>query len=168
MTGKIVAYSGTHGTGKTTAVLRCALDLKLAHPGKTIGLVSEVARSCPWPINRQSTAQGQAWIFSTHLRAELEAARANDIVVSDRTVMDAIAYTRVLGYHDLAAAMLAMARVHAPIYQRIVFLAPDNAYCFADGKRCHDDAAFRSAVNDELIAIYKETGLWASGVIMVK
>jgi predicted ATPase len=168
MRKNVTAFSGTHGTGKTTAVLRYALDYKMHQPGNTLGIVTEVARTCPWPINRQSTAQGQAWIFSTHLRAELEASRAHDLVVSDRTVMDAIAYTRVLGYHDLAAAMLAMARVHAPIYQRIVFLAPDNAYCFADGKRCHDDAAFRSAVNDALISIYKETDLWASGVIMVK
>jgi predicted ATPase len=163
---KIIAYTGTHGTGKTSAVLQTAHKLKLAHPGKTIGWVTEVARQSPWPINQASPPEGQAWIFASHLRAELTACARDDQVVSDRTVVDAIAYTRVLGYAELAAGMLALARQHLHVYQQIVFCWASNNYCYSDGQRT-TDPGFRDAVEQQLIGLYKELGAWDS-LIMVK
>ncbi len=61
--GKIIAFSGTHGTGKTTSVFKLAYELKMENPTLKIGVLQETARTCPHPINKDTTPQAQSWIF---------------------------------------------------------------------------------------------------------
>lgn len=55
-------------------------------------LVKEVARSCPLPINRDTTVQAQAWILHTQIAQEITAAAQHEIVICDRSVLDNYAY----------------------------------------------------------------------------
>lgn len=119
----IIAFSGAHGTGKTTAAYQMAADLKRTTCGE-VGLILEVARQCPFPVltkHRGTTFKAQFWVFTEQIRRELEYSARYDCVVADRTIVDAIAYTSMAGYHGLAAAQLAIAREHAHTYDRVIF-----------------------------------------------
>ncbi len=122
MQPKIIAMSGPHGTGKSTAVFALAAERKRENGGE-VGIVQEVARRCPYPIlaaGETPTRTAQIWIFTQQIQAELEACRHYDTVVTDRTIVDCIAYSSVAGFHDLAAGQLAFARHHVGIYSQVL------------------------------------------------
>ena len=85
-----IAFIGSHGVGKTTLCFEVAARLK--RQDRSVELVMEVARRCPFPINRDTTLQAQAWILHTQVAAELAAEAEGEIVVCDRSVLDNYAY----------------------------------------------------------------------------
>lgn len=85
-----IAFIGSHGVGKTTLCYDLASRLKRLD--RAVDLVKEVARSCPLPINRETTAEAQAWILHTQIAHEIAAAAQNEIVICDRSVLDNYAY----------------------------------------------------------------------------
>jgi len=157
---KIVAYTGTHGTGKTTKVYQAAACLCKEHPQKRIGVLCETAGQCPYPVNMESTPVAQSWIFHNHIARELDMMRHYDILASDRTCMDAVAYTRVLGFFPLAAAMEQIAHMHLHHYKRIYFKRmAHNPYWCENGLRETTSADFRERVEIELIRLYQNAGV---------
>lgn len=152
---KIIAYSGAHGTGKTTAVLDRAAKLKREHPDKRIEIRTENLAFCPYPINADSTPDSQMWIFSHHLQSELHLITLFDLVVSDRSIIDVIAYTMAHGLTGLASSMLGLARHHMHHYQEVIITT--NNHHHVDGMR-DTDPVFRNKVEDELINIYSRLG----------
>ncbi len=85
-----IALIGSHGIGKTTLCYELAARLK--RQDRVVELVTEVARRCPLPINRDTTLQAQAWILHSQVAAELAAAAEGDVVICDRAVLDNYAY----------------------------------------------------------------------------
>lgn len=85
-----IALIGSHGVGKTTLCYELAARLK--RQDRAVELVTEVARRCPLPINRDTTFQAQAWILHTQVAAELAASAEGEIVICDRSVLDNYAY----------------------------------------------------------------------------
>jgi GTPase SAR1 family protein len=85
-----IAFIGTHGVGKTTLCYDLASRLK--RQDRVVDLVQEVARTCPLPINRETTVDAQAWILHTQIAQELAASRHDGIVICDRSVLDNYAY----------------------------------------------------------------------------
>lgn len=85
-----IALIGSHGVGKTTLCYEVAARLK--RQDRAVELVTEVARRCPLPINRDTTFQAQAWILHTQVAAELAASAEGEIVICDRSVLDNYAY----------------------------------------------------------------------------
>ncbi len=85
-----IAFIGTHGVGKTTLCFELAARLK--RMDQRVDLVKEVARSCPLPLNRQTTVAAQSWILHTQIAREIEAALDQDWLVCDRSVLDNYAY----------------------------------------------------------------------------
>jgi hypothetical protein len=85
-----IAFMGSHGVGKTTLCFDVASRLKRLDLG--VDLVKEVARSCPLPINRETTLEAQAWILHTQIAEELAATARYDVVICDRSVLDNYAY----------------------------------------------------------------------------
>jgi len=159
----IHAYTGTHGTGKTTAVYALAARLKREYPGNEVGIVCETARLCPFPVvsagNPRPVAAAQRWIFAAQQRAELDAAARYDIVVCDRTIVDCIAYTMAGGLEHLARSMMDLAQHHVEIYDHVHLLRLDPARpAAADGFRALDER-FRRLVEDCLIDIYHRLGV---------
>ncbi|MBF0232881.1 MAG: AAA family ATPase [Desulfamplus sp.] len=156
MTGKIIAFTGTHGTGKTTATLQTAAHYKMHYATHSIGLCVEQAAMSPYLINKESTAKSQMWIFTAQIKTELELLSKFDVVIADRTCVDSIAYTITMGYDSLAFAMLEMARHHLHNYKRIVFKTiENNPFCFPDGIRDAEDMEFRAKVQGTLKELYE-------------
>ena len=159
--GTIIAFTGTHGTGKTTAAYAMAAKLKKTATGE-VGIICEVARRCPLPYYRNgesTTREAQMWIFAEQIRCEIEAMQRYDWIVSDRTIVDAIAYSSAAGFHDLAHGQLALARHHVKNYTRVICQGMiENHYCADDGCR-HQDRELRKEVECRLLELYTELGI---------
>lgn len=164
LTNKIIAFSGTHGTGKTTATFQKAHKLKIENPTKKITVLTETAALCPFPINTDATIQSQLWIFTAQIKAELEAIQKFDIVVSDRSIVDCIAYTHTAGFYSFASAMLEIAREHISCYQQVILLSPDNQYIYNDGIRDTEHLGWRHEIHNTLIELYQILDLQISPV----
>ena len=162
----IYAYTGTHGTGKTTAVYTRAALLKRRHPGSEVGIVCETARLCPYPVvglgNPRPLADAQRWIFAAQIKAEMDARARYDIVVCDRTICDCIAYTLAGGLDHLARAMMGQAQHHVGDYHRVTLLRMGQAPAADDGFRAQDED-FRRQVENHLIEIYHRLGVAVEG-----
>ena len=139
----IIAYSGAHGTGKTTATYRAAYELKMNNPSMEVGYIAETARMCPFPLmgeNSTTSKNGQIWVFAEQIRREQEAIRHYDLVVSDRTVCDSLAYA-VLAFGEedpVVRGMFEYVRGYLSEfkYQEVRFLTTTrNPFCVQDGFR---------------------------------
>ena len=152
---RIHAYTGSHGTGKSTAVADRTGTLKRLYPGKSIHPVMDQEAFCDLPINGETSPESQMWIFSRILNHEIYLLSRFDIIVTDRTVVDPAAYTFASGFESLAADMLAMATHHMHNYERITFRRIiTNEFCHADGIRETKDKKFRQQVEDVLLDMY--------------
>jgi len=155
MTSKIIAYSGVHGTGKTTAVYEAAAEHK--KQGYNVGIILETARKCPLPVLSvgcsKPTMLAQQWIFSRQIQEEIEASILYDVVVTDRTLVDAIAYTTYFGYLSMADAMKALAfhNRYSEVHFRTI---NNNNYCIDDGFRAHEDREQRIDIERIMIETY--------------
>lgn len=85
-----IAFVGTHGVGKTTLCYELAALLK--KHGLDVELVKEVARSCPLPINRETSLLAQLWILHSQIAREIEMEARHGVVICDRSVLDNYAY----------------------------------------------------------------------------
>lgn len=159
---KIIALSGAHGTGKTTAVFELAAELKKSQLSE-VCIIPEIARICPYPIFSKDTIsskEAQIWMFSAQMQAEMDASRRYDIVISDRTIVDVIAYAAAAGMYDLAFAMKAMAKNYAKSAYKEVFFRSIVDYDFQvdDGSR-EMGHALRKEVELALLSLYSELGI---------
>jgi nicotinamide riboside kinase len=137
-----IAFIGSHGIRKTSAVLAFAAEVQRA--GRSVELGREVVRDNPLGINEGATGEAQLWVLVSQIRQELELARKADVLVTDRGVMDNYAYDlRSCGGTDAFNAEPLVRRWSAT-YDLVVRLLPDVALQ-ADGIRSTSDA-FRDEV----------------------
>ena len=137
-----VAFIGSHGIRKTSAVLAFAATVQRA--GCSAELAREVVRDNPLGINEGATGEAQLWVLVSQIRQELELARKADVLVTDRGVMDNFAYyLRSCGGADRYAAE-ELVRSWSATYDLVVRLLPDIELQ-ADGVRSTNDA-FRDEV----------------------
>jgi hypothetical protein len=85
-----VALVGTHGVNKTTIAYELAGVLK--RRGKTVELLTEIARECPFPLNERASREAYQWIIARQVQLEIEKSPRADILVCDRAVLDNFAY----------------------------------------------------------------------------
>ena len=85
-----VALVGTHGVNKTTIAYELAGALK--RRSRTVELITEIARECPFPLNEQATRQAFQWIIARQIQLEIEKSPRADVLVCDRAVLDNFAY----------------------------------------------------------------------------
>ena len=147
------AFSGSHSVGKTFAALKLARDLKTEHPNMSVGMIQEVARHCPFPINTDATDESALWIFSEQIRKELDYSTKYDILVCDRSIMDTVAYARI-NKCKYAGPMFQVAEKFVESYDKIIFMTiENNNFLFDDGVRSIDPE-FRRLVEEELVRMY--------------
>jgi nicotinamide riboside kinase len=137
-----VAFIGSHGIRKTSALLAFAAEVQRA--GRSVELGREVVRDNPLGINEGATGEAQLWVLVSQIRQELELARKADVLVTDRGVMDNYAYyLRSCGGRD-EFSVEPLVRRWTLTYDLVVRLLPDVALQ-ADGVRSTSDA-FRDEV----------------------
>lgn len=137
-----IAFIGSHGIRKTSALLAFAAEVQRA--GRSVELGREVVRDNPLGINEGATGEAQLWVLVSQVRQELELARKADVLATDRGVMDNYAYyLRSCGGQD-EFAVEPLVRRWSRTYDLVVRLLPDVALQ-ADGVRSTNDA-FRDEV----------------------
>jgi predicted ATPase len=149
-----VSYTGTHGTGKTTSVLSKAYEMKLSFPDKDITVFMENAKHSPYPINKNGTLESQMWIFTNQMQHEIYLTSKYDVVICDRSVVDAIAYTYFVN-KEAAEHMLQLAKYHVPTYDVIYFKTlANNDYLYENGVRDAEDRLYREGIERKLLEFY--------------
>lgn len=95
-----IALTGAHGTGKTTLVRRLQSSLaplgRLAFCREAPRLIIERVGNEHFFRRGNNTPTRQALIFLEHMIEEQRRAEECDILITDRTLVDHLAYTAVL------------------------------------------------------------------------
>jgi nicotinamide riboside kinase len=132
-----IALVGTHGVNKTTIAYELAGVLK--RRGKTVELLTEIARESPFPLNEQATREAYQWIIAKQIQLEIEKAPRAEILVCDRAVLDNFAYylRRFAGTGFECEALRAYCRSWMESYDLLVRL-PIIQSLTADGFRSTD------------------------------
>lgn len=147
-----IAFIGSHGIRKTSALLAFAAEVQRA--GRSVELGREVVRDNPLGINESATGEAQLWVLVSQVRQELELARKADVLATDRGVMDNYAYyLRSCGGED-PYEVYPLVRRWSATYDLVVRLLPDVALQ-ADGVRSTNDA-FRDEVEAILDRVLPE------------
>jgi nicotinamide riboside kinase len=137
-----IAFIGSHGIRKTSALLAFAAEVQRA--GRSVELGREVVRDNPLGINEGATGEAQLWVLVSQIRQELELARKADVLATDRGVMDNYAYYLRAGGGVDEFEAFPLVRRWSQTYDLVVRLLPDVALQ-ADGVRSTNDA-FRDEV----------------------
>jgi len=161
-----IGIMGTHGVGKSRFALDIASSTKNDRPGKQLGLVSEVARDCPFPVNEGVSDTAQHWIYHMQMIREIEAATKNDILICDRTILDSLAYSKRAGFFDLLEDYLSPAVGWMATYDEVYFLRPDTDPA-DDGFRS-TDPKFQKDIDTILADWVKIFGLTVAQVMIGK
>ena len=169
-----VALVGTHGVNKTTVAYELAGVLK--RKGRTVELLTEIARECPFPLNEQATSEAYQWIITRQVQLEIEKAARADFLVCDRSVLDNFAYylRRYGSKGEDAEALAAYCRSWMKTYDLLVRLPISRALA-PDGFRSTDaefqreidllcDELFENTYNAETSPAYTRGALSATAI----
>ncbi len=159
-----IGIMGTHGTGKSTLALKLAAEYKHNHPDMNVGLLTEITRESPFPRNKDTTIEGQLWIWHAQFKKELEMTAQYEILVCDRTVLDNLAYSRYAGFNILCDDYFYSALNWLDTYDALYWLRPGKELV-ADGFRDSDpifqadiDAIFKEWINKYHINVIPSAG----------
>jgi len=151
-----IAFSGSHGTGKTSSVYKEASKQKLLNKGD-VAVITEIARQCPLPINEKTTKKSQLWMFSDQLKTEIDYQINYDYIICDRSIVDYCAYAYFSDKHafkNMYQGMWHICYSFIDTYDKIYFKTiKNNQYLVDDGVRSLD-FKFQQDVEDKLIEIY--------------
>lgn len=134
---KKTAIIGTHSAGKTTlSYILAAKEKKL---GRSVKIIQEVARSCPYPLNDGMTKEACLWIYHEHVKKELEAIQKFDTIICDRSAMDSFMYAMAQNCFDNSDYYMQLC-LEASIkwmktYDLIIYLKPGKVEPVEDGMR---------------------------------
>ncbi|MFC5396837.1 ATP-binding protein [Bosea vestrisii] len=86
-----VIITGAYSTGKTSLANRLQADLLLK--GRSVAFVSDTARTCPLPLNKNQTDETSLWLIATQVSREIvEQAGNAELLICDRGVPDILAH----------------------------------------------------------------------------
>ncbi len=141
----VIAIDGTHASGKTTLIH--ALTAHYRRQGVNVAAMGEPARSSPFMeeivIHQRGTFDlaAEVDVFAAHLQCQLRTARNHQLLIADKTIINVLAYARMLLHivpdsADAAVldAMGNFCRAWAPTYD-MVFFTHDHYTQPSDGFR---------------------------------
>jgi predicted ATPase len=157
-----VAVTGAHSTGKTTFIdeLRPRLEFLGLKVGR-IGDILRTARSLGFPILRAHTFESTLWIMAECMRQEAEGSLANDVILVDRPVLDALGYLRAalqVSGREIDSRRLdelnTIVKAHTPDYDITIATCLDESIALGTGR--DSDSSFRNAAADQIDALVRD------------
>ena len=157
-----IAISGTHSTGKSTALR--AVGSHLERSGYKVLMVSDLAIKCPLPILRNHTAASSLWIASSGVSQEIECEADADIVLVDRPIIDAWGYlmaATIKPSHDSRALLTLEALIQRwmPSYDFVFSTQLDPSIKIENAKNRDLDEVYRADVAHNIIESYARFGV---------
>ena len=125
-----IGFIGSQGSGKTTKAYELAAELKKEE--NDVYVLSEVARSCPFPINENTTREAQLWIMGKQITRE-QSSRGK-ILISDRTLLDSYSYAMKKDEPFFKHAK-DFIREYMSTYDFVFYMEPSDEYLVEDGTR---------------------------------
>lgn len=132
----VIAIDGTHASGKTTLIH--ALTAHYRRQGVNVAATGEPARSSPYMeeivLHNQGTFDlaAEVDVFAAQLQFQLRTARNHQLLIADKTVVNVLAYARMLLQIDPGSldanvldAMEIFCRAWVPTYD-LVFFTQDH------------------------------------------
>jgi len=169
-----VALVGTHGIGKTTIAYELGGAIK--RRGKTVELLTEIARECPFALNDRASREAHLWIIARQVQLEIEKSLRADVLVCDRSVLDNFAYyARLYGATgQQSEALISYCRMWMNTYDLLVRLPiteplTDDGFRSTNVKFQHEidqlcDKLFESDYNEETRPLYIRRLMTASEI----
>lgn len=151
-----IGFIGTQGTGKTTACYELSTEIK--KQGYDVNIITEAARSCPLPINENTTIESQLWIFGEMIKREM-GSRAQ-ITVCDRTLLDVIIYTKRIE-NRFSQSLRWFTNLYMQTYDAIFYMEPKEGFLKDDGVRSASKD-FQKEIKDMIDREIKILGLSVS------
>ncbi|MDY6903702.1 MAG: AAA family ATPase [Thermodesulfobacteriota bacterium] len=163
---KKIGIIGAQSTGKTAMAERLMLEYRRMDNPPVVMKISEIARECPYPMNRGMTLPGQRWMVGRQLREEIWG-RSVDVMICDRTVLDPVVYAIWAANHADDAApwaawlnyMLPFAMDWCRSFDLLLWCRPNGNPPSVDGFRDPDpqwqkdiDAIFQYILQDSGLA----------------
>lgn len=157
MSKKIIAFSGTHGCGKSSLAYILASKLKLA--GKNVIVLDELARRCPFRINKDADERTQVWIICKQITEELELIDKVDYLIVDRGLLDSFCYNRVVSKSveqlTTCDSLFSYIMQHIQQYYRMIYVPDKDSFNFQMNDGIRDlDKQFRDDVFFEMDKLY--------------
>ena len=152
---KIIAFSSTHGTGKSSLAYMLAAKMKLA--GHNVVVLDELARKCPFKINKDAGDKTEPWIICKQITEELELIDKVDYLIVDRSVFDSYVYNMVLNMrHTMCSKLITYIEEHVKAYYKMIYVPDKDSFNFqlADGVR-DLDIDFRDKVFTAMVTMYE-------------
>jgi len=144
--------------GKTTLAYKLCAQLKLR--GYNSIVMDELARLCPFKINKSSTYKTEAWLVTSQIKTELELLDKFDYIISDRTAMDAVSYARCLGHGGIIDAFIPMVVAHIKRTNHKIFVPDPQSFNHQIDDGVRDlDIKFRQTVFADLCSLYDKHGV---------
>lgn len=155
MDKKIIAFSSTHGTAKSSQAYMLCAKMKMA--GYNVVVLDELARKCPFPINKEGTDKTQTWLVCTQIKEELELVDKVDYLIVDRGVADAYCYDLVLskGLFSATSFLSDYVLYHIKKYYKTIYVPDINSFSYQKNDGVRDmDKKFREDVYNKLLDFY--------------
>ncbi|MCK9439341.1 MAG: AAA family ATPase [Candidatus Caldatribacteriota bacterium] len=160
---KVIAFTGSHGTGKSKLALNYASNLKNEFPEYEIGYIHEIVQECPYSIIGKDTTSSelaQMWMFAAQIKKELDLVNKKfNIIVSDRSIIDYIAYSAALEYRDLVFSQMKFAKYYIKTYSNIFFVPIQDKIEIIDNGIRNLDLEFRKEVQNCIIDLFAQLKL---------
>jgi len=161
MIGKIISFAGVHSSGKTTGVFELVSVLR--KNGINAWPVTDVARTARLPrgfsLNNEGTWVTQEIIAHRMCVQLLESAVKYEVVVTDRTPLDCLAYALSCGtkkddieYIRLKETVYNFVRAHCQVVYQLI---GNSEELKNDGVRSNDLDYF-NCVSDNFMDVYLE------------
>ena len=148
-----IGMTGTHCTGKTQKAQWLSQKLHLP-------IVEEVARKCPFPINKSATRDAQVWIYVTMIKHELDMKVGFPSgCICDRTLIDTLAYSEADGYNRLVRQLWGFTQEYMRTYDKIFYCRPLPDSLPVDDKVRDKDPMWRLAIDRIIGQIIKDMGV---------
>lgn len=165
-TSKLVAFDGTHASGKTTLIY--AVAARLRRRGVHVGILGEPARSSPFVDDVVIHKAGdfdmllELDIFAAQLTGCLRAARSYEVILADKTLTNVLAYCKMVltieaGTWDaqMVEAMDVFCRAWGAAYDAI-FYCQDHYNTTQRGDRYRAKVAHLQQDADDLVRLEYE------------
>jgi len=137
-----IGFIGPQGSGKTTKAY--VLGVLLKKQGYDVYILSEVARSCPLPINEDTTRESQLWIMGKQLTREQSA--KGQVLITDRTILDSFAYSMSTD-PKFFSTLKPFIKEYMNTYDLVFYLKANDKYLIDDGIRSVDKG-YRNKIDD--------------------
>ena len=125
-----IGFIGSQGSGKTTTIYQLGADLKKEK--LDVFVLTEVARSCPLPINEETTRKAQLWIMGKLITREQSS--KGEVLIGDRTILDVFAYSYRVD-PEFFEPFKPFVKKYMETYDVVFYLPPNDKFLLKDGFR---------------------------------